>query len=153
MQKSKNSKSSQAIFILFVLFQSFTYGIGNPLTKVAYESITPFWLLATRFLLSFLIVVPLFGKKIWAQVKSVHWSVWLPSCLCCASAYISSNVALDLATATTVGFLMSLPVLFVPFLTVLVLRRPYDYKRLPVQALMIIGLFFFAVMAVPSPLG
>ena len=41
--------SGKALYISFILIQSLVYGIGNPLTKVAYHSITPLWLLAARF--------------------------------------------------------------------------------------------------------
>ena len=34
-------KEKKTKYILFILLQSLVYGIGNPITKVAYESITP----------------------------------------------------------------------------------------------------------------
>ena len=35
--------------VIYILLQSIVYGFGNPLTKTAYESITPFWCLFFRF--------------------------------------------------------------------------------------------------------
>jgi hypothetical protein len=32
-------------FILLVVLQCVIYGVGNPITKFAFESITPFWCL------------------------------------------------------------------------------------------------------------
>lgn len=135
MQKRKT------IYVLFILIQSLVYGLGNPLTKVAYESISPLWLLAARFVLAFFIFLLFFGKQLWTQLKKVPWTLWLPSGLCCAGAYISCNLALNLTAATNVGFIMSLPVLFAPILFSLVFRRPYQFKRLPIQLFTILGLF------------
>lgn len=111
------------------------------MTKIAYETITPFWLLTTRFAIAFLIFLLLFGKRVIPQIKKVKWTIWLPSCLCGASAYISCNLALNLTSATNVGFLMSLPVLFAPLLATAVLHKHYEWKRLPLQLIAVVGLF------------
>lgn len=47
--------NSRNKYIFFILLQSIIYGFGNPLTKIAFESITPLWCLAFRFTLAFLI--------------------------------------------------------------------------------------------------
>lgn len=133
--------SGKALYISFILIQSLVYGIGNPLTKVAYHSITPLWLLAARFSLAFLLFALFFGRRLFAQLRKVSWTLWLPSALCCAGAYISCNLALDLTAATNVGFIMSLPVLFAPLLFSLVFRRSYAWRHLPVQLVTIVGLF------------
>ena len=125
----------------FILLQSLIYGLGNPLTKVAYQSITPLWLLATRFPLAFLLLLPFCRRDLIAQLRQTGCSVWLPGSLCCAGAYISCNLALNLTSATNVGFLMSLPVLFAPILALLVNRQPYRLWHLPVQLLAVLGLF------------
>ena len=44
--------------------------LWQPLTKTAYESITPFWCLFFRFFLAFLIFMLFFGKSIIKQLKS-----------------------------------------------------------------------------------
>ena len=134
-------KEKKTKYILFILLQSLVYGIGNPITKVAYESITPFWLLAGRFAVTSLIYAALFGGRIRRQMKHTVISDWLPPALCCAGAYISCNLALDIAPATTIGFLISLPVLFTPPLEALVFHRKYDFSRLPIQLVLTVGLF------------
>lgn len=140
--KKANSSEKKILYISFILIQSLVYGIGNPLTKVAYHSISPLWLLASRFSLAFLLFALLWGRRLLAAARQVPWTLWLPSALCCAGAYISCNLALDLTAATNVGFIMSLPVLFAPILFSLVFHRPYSYKRLPLQLITILGLFF-----------
>lgn len=58
-----------------------------------------------------------------------------------AVAYASCNMALQFTTATNVGFLMSLPVLFTPALAWLLLKRPYPRRIIPVQLAVIVGLY------------
>lgn len=128
-------------YILFILIQSLIYGFGNPLTKTAYETITPLWLIALRFTISAVLLALVLRKQIFADTTWIKSPVWLPSALCCAGAYITCNIALDITTATNVGFIMSMPVLFAPLLQSLVLSRKYELKKLPVQLTAIGGLF------------
>ena len=124
-------------YILFILIQSLIYGFGNPLTKTAYETITPLWLIALRFTISTVLFLLVFRKHIFADTLWLKSAVWL----CCAGAYITCNIALNITTATNVGFIMSMPVLFAPLLQSLVLRRKYQIRKLPVQLVAIGGLF------------
>ena len=116
-------------YILFILIQSLIYGFGNPLTKTAYETITPLWLIALRFTISTVLFLLVFRKHIFADTLWLKSAVWLPSALCCAGAYITCNIALNITTATNVGFIMSMPVLFAPLLQSLVLRRKYQIRK------------------------
>ena len=128
-------------YILFILIQSLIYGFGNPLTKTAYETITPLWLIALRFTISTVLFLPVFRKQIFADTGWLKSAAWLPSALCCAGAYITCNIALNITTATNVGFIMSMPVLFAPLLQSLVLHRKYQFRKLPIQLVAIGGLF------------
>ena len=129
-------KERKAVYVLFILIQSLVYGIGNPLTKTAYDSITPFWLLTFRFALAFLLLFLWRGRKIAGQLKDVSWTVWMPSALCCAGAYISCNLALNLTAATNVGFIMSLPGLFAPLLSTLFFALPTNGNAFPCSLLL-----------------
>lgn len=131
----------QLKYASFILLQSVFYGFGNPLTKVAYESITPFWLLTFRFLIALGIFLIFFGKRIVSQLKTVKLSQYLPASLCMALAYITCNLALNWTSATNVGFLMSLPVIFAPLLAVVILHQEYNFRYLPLQIIVIIGLY------------
>lgn len=124
-----------------IVLQCVIYGIGNPITKIAYESITPFWCLAFRFILATLIMAAVVGKRAITELRSARIGNWMPGALCMAGAYILSNIALNLTTATTVSFLMSLPVMFVPALAIFVLHRPYCWSFLPVQLVATAGLY------------
>ncbi len=134
-------KNKRWPYIFCILLQSLIYGFGNPLTKIAYQSITPFWGLTLRFGLATLLFALFFGKRAMVQLRTAHLSDWLPAGLCMAATYISCNVALDLTSATNVGFLMSLPIIFVPFLAVPVLKRPYRLIYLPAQLTVVVGLY------------
>lgn len=160
-------KKSNIIYYFFILGQSLVYGFGNPMTKIAYESITPLWMLAARFSIAFVVMLVIFRKRIRASLFAdndipendssqknnpdkkrtaekygiLKYRLWLPSAACCAGAYISCNLALDLTSATNVGFIMSLPVLFAPLLAMIFLRQRYEFRRLPVQLAAILGLF------------
>ena len=133
---------SSTLYICLILLQSLIYGIGNPLTKIAYRSITPCWLLAVRFVIAVPIILFMARKTLWEDLRKVRVAIWLPPCLFCATAYLTGNLALDYTTATNVGFIMSLPVLIAPILEVPVLHRRYQWKRLPIQLITLVGLFF-----------
>jgi len=128
-------------YVSFVLLQSVVYGFGNPLTKIAYESITPFWLLTFRFTIALIIFLIFFGRSIISQLKSAKPSQFLPASLCMAVAYITCNLALKWTSATNVGFLMSLPVIFAPVLVVPILKIKYNFKYLPLQLVVVLGLY------------
>jgi len=138
MQKGKDKRT---IYILMIVLQCVIYGIGNPITKIAYESVPPFTLLAFRFALAALVMIVITGKNAMTELRSARIGDWMPAALCMAGAYILNNLALNLTTATTVGFLMALPVLFVPILAIVVLRRPYRWAFLPVQLAATAGLY------------
>lgn len=126
--------------VLFILLQSVIYGFGNPLTKVAYESITPFWCLFFRFSLAFVLFMMFFWRSVITQLKAARVHDYLPVSLCMALAYICCNIALSMTSATNVGFLMSLPVIVAPVLSVIILGEKYKLRHLPIQFLVLIGL-------------
>lgn len=125
----------------FILLQSVIYGFGNPLTKIAFKSITPFWSLSVRFTIAFIVFMLFFGKRIISSLKSVEPKDYLPAGICMATAYITCNLALSWTSATNVGFLMSLPVIFAPILALLIYKVKYRLIHIPVQIVVIIGLY------------
>lgn len=128
-------------FVLLVIVQTLIFGLGSAITKVAYESITPFWSMAFRFGFATIVFALLFGRRIASQLRSARLGDWLPAAVCMALSFISVNVALDLTTATNVGFLCALPVVFTPIIATIVHRRRYPVAFLPVQAVVVAGLY------------
>lgn len=134
--------SKRGPYVACVVLQTVIFGLGNVITKFAYDSISPLWCLAIRFGLAALVFGLLFGKRIASQLKGVRPGAWLPAALCMASAYLTGNIALDLTTATNVGFLVALPVVFAPLVSMLVFRKRYPWGFLPFQAAVVAGLYF-----------
>lgn len=128
-------------FVACVVLQTVIFGSGNAITKMAYESITPMWCLAIRFGLATLVFAAFFGPRIVRELRGARIGAWLPAALCMALAYLTCNVALDLTTATNVGFLVALPVVFAPLLSCVVNRRRYPLAFLPFQAAVVLGLY------------
>lgn len=111
------------------------------MTKLAYDSIAPFWCLAFRFGLALLVFVLFFARRIVSELRQAKLSDWLPAALCMAVSYVSCNVALALTSVTNVGFLIALPVVFTPIIASLVLKRPYRLASVPFQVLAVAGLY------------
>ena len=141
------------LYGMFILLQSILYGIGNPLSKIAFESISALWCLAVRFSLAFVFFALLFGKRAAAQLRASKPADYLPAGLCMALAYITCNLALERTSATNVGFLMSLPVLFAPLLSSILLRKPYKWLHLPVQLAVVLGLYLLCANGSAFRLG
>lgn len=131
----------RGICVASVVLQTIIFGSGSAFTKLAYDSISPMWALAVRFGLASAVFAVLFGPRIVRGLKGARLADWLPAALCMAVSYISCNVALDLTTATNVGFLMALPVVFTPILAAFVMRRRYRLAHLPFQVAVVGGLY------------
>lgn len=136
-----NRSSKRWPYVALVVLQTVIFGSGNAITKMAYDSITPLWCLAIRFGLALLVFALFFGPRIVRQVRGVRLRVWVPSAVCMALAYLTCNVALDLTTATNVGFLVALPVVFAPLLFSVVNRRRYPLAFIPFQVAVVVGLY------------
>ncbi|OUO91741.1 EamA family transporter [Gordonibacter sp. An230] len=128
-------------FVACVVLQTVIFGSGSAITKIAYESITPLWCLVVRFGLAALVFAIFLGPRIVRQLRLVRVRDWLPAAVCMALSFIACNVALDLTTATNVGFLVALPVVFAPLLSSIVNRRRYPFSFLPFQGAVVAGLY------------
>lgn len=134
-------KDARWLFVGSVILQTLIFGLGSAITKLAYDSVTPLWCMALRFGLAFLVFAIPFGGHIWRQLRAARLRDWLPAAAGMAVSYIGANIALDLTTATNVGFLVALPVVFAPFIAIPVLRRHYRLYHLPFQIAVVVGLF------------
>lgn len=134
-------KEARWPYVAFVIVEVVIFGFGSAVTKFAYESITPLWCLAIRFGLASLVFSVFFGRRMVKQLRAAKMHAWLPAALGMAASYLFCNVALDLTTATNVGFLLALPILFTPILSVLAYRARYPRALIPFQVAVIAGLF------------
>lgn len=138
MEKRNTPKS---VYVLLVLAQTLLYGLGTPLTKLAYESVTPLWCLTLRFTLAAAAMAVVGGRGLFRELRAVKPSTWLPAAICMCGAYVCFNVGLDGTSATVSGFLMSLGVVFTPPLALLVHGGRYDKRMLLVQLAALVGLY------------
>ncbi len=134
-------KQARWPFVAFVLIEVVIFGSGSAVTKFAYDSITPLWCLVMRFGLATLVFALFFGRRIMARLRSWRPGVWLPAALGMAVSYLCCNVALDLTTATNVGFLVALPVVFAPLLATVAERTRYPRAIIPFQVAVAAGLY------------
>lgn len=135
-------KDARWVFVGSVVLQTLIFGLGSAITKIAYDSVTPLWCMALRFGIALLVFLIPFGGRIVRSLRAARLRDWLPAAAGMAVSYIGANIALDLTTATNVGFLVALPVVFAPFIAIPVLRRRYRLYHLPFQAAVVAGLFF-----------
>ena len=134
-------KDARGLFVGSVVLQTLIFGLGSAITKIAYDSVTPLWCMALRFSIAFLVFMIPFGGLILRELRAARLRDWLPAAAGMAVSYIGANIALDLTTATNVGFLVALPVVFAPFIAIPVLHRRYRLYHLPFQIAVVAGLF------------
>lgn len=125
----------------FILLQSILYGIGDPISKAAYETVPLYSLLSVRYLISFVFLVLLFHKRILQGLRACSVKDWLLPSLCIAGGYIVSNAAIVLTTATATAFLRSLSTVMTPLLALVVFRRKFSPRHIPILVLVVVGLY------------
>lgn len=99
--------------MLCVVVQTVIFGLGNVITKFAYESVTPLWCMVLCFGLALVVFALAFGPRMVRELRGAKLADWAPAAACLAVGYIAYNLALDVTTATNVGsswrFLWCLP--------------------------------------------
>lgn len=127
--------------LLPIVLQSILYGFGDPVSKVAYESMPVFSLLSARYLIAAVALSAVAGRRTSHLLRTCRVRDWLVPSLGIAGCYVVSNIALAIASATSTAFIRSLTVVFVPILAFLVYRVPYDRRHLPVLAGLVAGMY------------
>ena len=127
--------------MVFVLIEVVIFGSGSAVTKFAYDSITPLWCLAVRWLLGHGGVRPLLRaphRRAASQREGA--AVAAPGAV---HGYFVSVLqrGARLTTATNVGFLVALPVVFAPLLSTVVERSRYPRAIIPFQVGVAGGLY------------
>lgn len=127
--------------IAFILLQSTLYGFGDPISKAAYETVPLYSLLSARYTIALLFLVVLFGKRIWRGLRACSVKDWLLPSLCISCAYIATNIAIVLTTATATAFLRSLSTVMTPLLALVIYRKKFSPKHIPVLIFVVVGLY------------
>lgn len=126
---------------LLALLQAAIWGLGNTLTKIAYEYTTPFMLLAIRFTVATVLFAVFFGKRIGCTIKTLKIGPALITGLTTAAAFIFAYQSLAVTDATTAGFLMAISVIFMPFFAWLVQGTKPDKKIIPIIVVVTVGMY------------
>ena len=127
---------------LMILFECLLWGIGNPISKIGMEQMPPLWCIGLRFSLAFLLFMLIFTKRITANFPLKCLGPCLVISVFNGLAFIFGNLSLCFTTATVSSFLMSLSVIFTPFVSMLLLKRRYGFKTFFCILIVIAGLYF-----------
>ncbi|PWM44890.1 MAG: hypothetical protein DBX43_00660 [Coriobacteriia bacterium] len=134
-------ENNRSPFALCVVVQTVIFGLGNVITKFAYESVTPLWCMILRFGLALAVFALIFGLRMVRELRGAKLDDWAPTAACLAAGCIACNLALDVTTATNVGFLVALPVVFAPFIVQVVRHVRYPRAMIPFQVAVAGGLY------------
>ena len=146
------SRSKWFPFFL-ILLQSLLYGFGDPISKFAFDVMPVYSLLVLRYSMALVVLLLLFGKRIWKGLKQCSVKDWILPTLCMAGAYVVNNIALDLTAATSVAFLRSLATVMTPLLALAAYRRTYRWQHIPIQCLVVVGLYLLCGLGGLSGFG
>ena len=136
-----------------ILLQSLLYGFGDPISKFAFDVMPVSSLLVLRYSMALVVLLLLFGKRIWKGLKQCSVKDWLLPTLCMSGAYVVNNIALDLTAATSVAFLRSLATVMTPLLALAAYRRTYRWQHIPIQCLVVVGLYLLCGLGGLSGFG
>lgn len=143
--KIKSEKGRHIFFGSFIVLECALWGLGNVITKIALESITPFFCLAIKFLIAFIIFAVMFRSSAFSGMTKSQ----LKSCIIIgaftAFFFIFGTLGLFMTTATAAGFFMSVAVLFTPFLSFFILRKKIDKKIYPIILIVVVGAYFLCI--------
>ena len=128
---------------MFIIIQSVLYGIGDPVSKAAYETMSVYSLMTVRYAIALLVLLLFCRKRILRGLMGFPVRLWLVPSLCIAGGYVLNNIALNLTTATSATFLRSMSIILTPILAFLIYRTKYRWIHLPLQALVVVGLYLF----------
>lgn len=67
---------------LFIFLQSVLYGLGDPISKSAYEVLPVYSLLTARYGIALAFLLLVFGRRIWRGLKVCSPRDWLLPSLC-----------------------------------------------------------------------
>ena len=148
------AQSRSKLFPCFlILLQSLLYGFGDPISKFAFDVMPVYSLLVLRYSMALVVLLLLFGKRIWKGLKQCSVKDWILPTLCMSGAYVVNNIALDLTAATSVAFLRSLATVMTPLLALAAYRRTYRWQHIPIQCLVVVGLYLLCGLGGLSGFG
>ena len=137
----RSSSNPLVLAPVLVLLQGVFYGLGDAISKPAFAVMPIYSLLAIRYLLALGLLLVFAGKRVRAGLRQCSPRDWLAPALCIAAAHLTGNAALEYTTATSTAFLRSLSTVMTPLLALVLFRRRFGWKHVPIQLLAIGGLY------------
>lgn len=95
-----------------LLLECFFWGVGNPIIKLMFEDITPFYALTIRFAIASVIFLVLLRKRIAERFSRKYIVPGLIVGFFTALTFATSNLAIMYTQSTIAGFLMGMAVIF-----------------------------------------
>lgn len=143
MTQRPEKQTKGTAFALLIILQSVLYGFGDPISKAAYETMSVYSLMTVRYSIAVLVLLCLCRSQVVRSLRAYPVRVWLVPSLCIAGGYVLNNISLNLTTATAATFLRSMSIILTPVLAFLVYRVRYRWVHLPLQGLVVVGLYLF----------
>lgn len=135
-------KSKSTLFYgLLLLLECLLWGIGNPIMKIGLDVVPPLFCLSLRYFLAFLLFLPFFAKRVFANMTRRDLIPYLITSAFTAAAFILCALSLMYTTATNTGFLMSTVVIFTPFVSFFLLKAKIDRKHVLPIVIVTVGLY------------
>lgn len=141
-QTNKKCELPSVFYGLLLVLECAIWGLSNSVSKLGFDAVSPLWALVVRYFVSFWLFLIFFGKHIRSHIKRSDIRPGVIISLLTAITFILGFVALDNTSATNCGFLMSLAVVFVPILSLFLVKARFEAKHLIPVAIAALGLFF-----------
>lgn len=135
----KKSLKADLALILVTIF----WGAGFPATKIALQTMTPYYHIGIRFAVASLLLSLLFYKKLRSLNKSLIKPALILSSLLFAT-YAFQTVGIQYTTASKSGFFSGLAVLIVPLFSIFYLKTKLELKTIISVITATLGLFLLS---------
>ena len=130
-----NQRKADLALVLVTLF----WGVSYYLVNLCLAELQPMNLNAFRFLLAFLVLGPIFWKKLWnASRATLKYSVIIGTLL--VGVYAGATYGVAYTSISNAGFICALPVVFTPLLDFAVNRRKPGKKLAVALVMCTVGL-------------
>jgi len=135
----KKSLKADLALILVTIF----WGAGFPATKIALQTMTPYYHIGIRFAVASLLLSLLFYKKLRSLNKNLIKPALILSSLLFAT-YAFQTVGIQYTTASKSGFFSGLAVLIVPLFSIFYLKTKLELKTIISVVTATLGLFLLS---------
>lgn len=141
----KKSTKADLALLLVTIF----WGAGFPATKIASETITPYYQIGIRFAVASLLLAVLFHKKLKNLNKDIIKPALVLSSLLFAT-YAFQTIGIQYTTASKSSFFSGLAVLIVPLFSIFYLKTKLELKSIISVATATVGLFLLSNAGINS---